>query len=106
VLQDLNSKELNVSKFVVKDMLTEERDALLVQTVIALYVLLKINVTNVLLLTYSITTEPALLIVKTEPTEIMLLKNVYHVKKVVNYVLQKIIAQNVKKDYISTLEFV
>jgi hypothetical protein len=106
VLQDLNSKELNVSKYVVLDMLTEERDALLAQTQIALYVLLKINVTNVMLLTYSITTELALLIVKTEPTEITLLKNVYHVKKVVNYVLQRIIAQNVKKDYTSTLEFV
>jgi hypothetical protein len=49
--------------------------------------------------------ELALLIVKTEPTEIMLLKNVYHAKKVVNYVLQRINVQNVKKDYISTLEF-
>jgi len=87
------------------DMLIEERDALHAQTVIAKYVVQKINVTNVMHLTYLIITELALLIVKTEPTEIMLLKNVYHVKKVVNYVLQRITVQNVKKDYISTLEF-
>jgi hypothetical protein len=90
---------------VVLVLLTEEKDVLLAQTLIALHVLQKTNVKDVTHHFYLILMELVLLTVKTEPIKITLIKNVYPVKKVANYVHQRTIVQNVKKDYISTLEF-